>query len=160
LVSRLKQAVEEEEEQTNLEYLDELRADQLDAIIHASLTDFDVKNLGNDEISVMAAQITRACITDQTRAGHARWAQLYVCDGITVCSQALSVHRIIKHYIVFHRRRDASWDPKSVTTKTPSDIRDFITKKCGRTEDGFEGKKVSYSNSCFSNLWHPFWHLN
>jgi hypothetical protein len=72
LVSRLKQAVEEEEEQTNLEYLDELRADQLDAIINASLTDFDVKNLGNDEISVMAAQITRACITDQTRAGHAR----------------------------------------------------------------------------------------
>ena len=54
-----------------------------------------------------------------------------------------SAVRIIKAYISFHRRRDASWDPKQVDENTPRDIIKFITQKCGPVEDGFEGKRVS-----------------
>jgi hypothetical protein len=52
-------------------------------------------------------------------------------------------YRIIKHYFVFHLRRNKKWDAKRVDEQTPRDIAAFITLKCGPTEQGFEGRKVS-----------------
>jgi hypothetical protein len=52
-------------------------------------------------------------------------------------------YRIIKHYFVFHLRRNKKWDAKRVDEQTPRDIAAFITQKCGPTEQGFEGRKVS-----------------
>ncbi|KAF8477798.1 hypothetical protein DFH94DRAFT_604144, partial [Russula ochroleuca] len=95
--------------------------------------DFEGEDL--NEISTTAAQIARAHITEQTRTGHAQ---------------------IVKHYITFHQLRDGSWDPKSVTRNTPQHICEFITKKCGPIEKGYEGKKVSNSISTRAAL--TFWY--
>lgn len=50
---------------------------------------------------------------------------------------------IIKHFITFCKRRNKSWEPLHVDGKTPHNICDFITQKCGRKEEGCEGRKVS-----------------
>ncbi|KAJ7628601.1 hypothetical protein FB45DRAFT_1079705 [Roridomyces roridus] len=76
----------------------------------------------DDDAARYAAEMTKASITDGTRNGHLR---------------------IIKHYITFHLRRDLKWDAKCVDEQTPKDITAFITKKCGPTDKGFEGKKYS-----------------
>ncbi|KAJ7882606.1 hypothetical protein B0H14DRAFT_2565293 [Mycena olivaceomarginata] len=76
----------------------------------------------DDEVARYAAKMAKASITDGTRTGHLR---------------------IIKHYFVFHLRRNKKWDAKRVDEQTPRDIAAFITLKCGPTEQGFEGRKYS-----------------
>ncbi|KLO10084.1 hypothetical protein SCHPADRAFT_943121 [Schizopora paradoxa] len=76
--------------------------------------------------SKLAADIASHYITDATRKGH---------------------KRIIKAYILYHlnkaKENSYTWDPKAVTENTPFDITAFITKKCGKVEDGCEGRKMS-----------------
>jgi hypothetical protein len=52
-------------------------------------------------------------------------------------------------------RRDPNWDPLRVDSRTPLDVRDFITQKCGTKEEGCEGRKVRQVTIKF----YPYPHL-
>ncbi|KAG1849038.1 hypothetical protein F4604DRAFT_1935130 [Suillus subluteus] len=99
------------------------------------LEDFPNDNVS--ELADYAAGIARRSITDRTRDGHAR---------------------IIKAYIVFHKRRNAEWGPTIITCQTPYDIRAFITHKCGEKDKGYEGKKFSAAVSTRAALSYWYWH--
>ncbi|KAH9962507.1 hypothetical protein BGW80DRAFT_1545551, partial [Lactifluus volemus] len=109
--------------------------ENLNALIEGCLEDFPEESMKDNEISQYAARIARANITQDTRDGHIR---------------------IIKHYINFHRSRDSTWDPLRVYWKTPHDICDFITFKCGSKEEGCEGRKYATAVSTRAAL--TFWY--
>ncbi|THH15723.1 hypothetical protein EUX98_g9419 [Antrodiella citrinella] len=94
--------------------------DMIEGLVQASLEDFPEED--TSPAARYAAEMAKACITQGTRNGHTR---------------------IIMAYILFQRKKNANWDPHAVTPQTPYDIRSFITHKCGRKEDGFEGRKYS-----------------
>ncbi|KAJ7668902.1 hypothetical protein B0H17DRAFT_1142367 [Mycena rosella] len=84
-------------------------SEQIDAFLAESLQDFpDEDNL--DDAARYAAEIARAVIADKTRWGHLR---------------------IVKAYIVSHKRKDPNRDPKAVTASTLGHITQFIILKCG-----------------------------
>ncbi|KAJ7824443.1 hypothetical protein B0H14DRAFT_3469306 [Mycena olivaceomarginata] len=116
------QATEEEEElcTLDLEDVDSL-LEHVQDLISQHLDEFPDDGV-DDEVARYAAKMAKANITDGTRTGHLR---------------------IIKHYFVFHLRRNKKWDAKRVDEQTPRDIAAFITQKCGPTEQGFEGRKYS-----------------
>ncbi|KAJ6459715.1 hypothetical protein C8R47DRAFT_965531, partial [Mycena vitilis] len=107
---------------------------QIEALICESTQDFPEED-DRDEASQYAAAMARAVITDKTREGHIR---------------------IVKAYIGFHRRKNASWDPKTVTISTPNDITAFIVQKCGDKAKGFEGNKFSTAVSTRAAL--TYWY--
>ncbi|KAJ7792817.1 hypothetical protein B0H14DRAFT_2623484 [Mycena olivaceomarginata] len=118
------QATEEEIEEElctlDLEDADSL-LEHVQDLISQHLDEFPDDGI-DDEVARYAAKMAKASITDGTRTGHLR---------------------IIKHYFVFHLRRNKKWDAKRVDEQTPRDIAAFITQKCGPTEQGFEGRKYS-----------------
>ncbi|KAJ7810099.1 hypothetical protein B0H14DRAFT_2607608 [Mycena olivaceomarginata] len=118
------QATEEEIEEElctlDLEDADSL-LEHVQDLISQHLDEFPDDGV-DDEVARYAAKMAKASITDGTRTGHLR---------------------IIKHYFVFHLRRNKKWDAKRVDEQTPRDIAAFITLKCGPTEQGFEGRKYS-----------------
>ena len=62
------------------------------------------------------------------------------------CMNQYYTGRIIKAFIAYHLRKNILWDPRVVTQKTPVDICEFITQKCGPKGSGYEGRKVSSSS--------------
>ncbi|KAJ7695312.1 hypothetical protein B0H14DRAFT_2650610 [Mycena olivaceomarginata] len=120
------QATEEEIEEElctlDLEDADSL-LEHVQDLISQHLDEFPDDGI-DDEVARYAAKMAKASITDGTRTGHLR---------------------IIKHYFVFHLRRNKKWDAKRVDEQTPRDIAAFITQKCGPTEQGFEGRKLRSS---------------
>ncbi|KAG6905051.1 hypothetical protein DXG01_005380 [Tephrocybe rancida] len=108
--------------------------ENLDALVEGCLEDFP-EDIVPDKVSEYTARIAQANITKDTRNGHIR---------------------IIKHYIAFCKHCDGNWDPTRVDSKTPHDIRDFITQKCGTKEEGCEGRRFSTAVSTHAAL--TFWY--
>ncbi|KDQ22200.1 hypothetical protein PLEOSDRAFT_1109321 [Pleurotus ostreatus PC15] len=125
--------VDEEVLRLYLEEEDSLE-DQIDVLVAESMEDFPEAD-DVDKEARYAASIARACITDNTRAGHIR---------------------IIKAYLTYHLRKDPKWDPKAVTARTPEDITHFITYKCGEKNEGCEGRRFSTAVSTRAAL--TYWY--
>lgn len=107
-------------------------------MVQESLVDFPDKD--NSEIAQYAARIARSSITVGTRSGHERYVFHVVC---VVCSASTDGdHRIIKAYIIYHRKRNPEWDPKAVTKQTPYNICQYITQKCGEKSEEYDGCKM------------------
>ncbi|KAF7982858.1 hypothetical protein HWV62_25838 [Athelia sp. TMB] len=111
--------VSDEELKLHQEDMDSIQ-ERLEGLMHDHLGEFPVDD--ESPIAVHAAEIARSHITDGTRKGH---------------------QRVIMAYLAYHLKRDPSWDPMAVTGNTPKDIREFILQKCGRSSDGYEGRKYS-----------------
>ena len=66
---------------------------------------------------------------------------------------------IIKHFVTFCMCQDLDWNPLWVDSKTSHDICDFIMKKYGSKEEGWEAAR--YVNPWLCILpWYKQWHLN
>ncbi|KAJ7826718.1 hypothetical protein B0H14DRAFT_3722314 [Mycena olivaceomarginata] len=72
----------------------------------------------DDNASRYAAKMAKANITDGTRTGHLR----------------NNLYRILKHYFIFHLRRNKDWDANRVDEQTPRDIAAFITQNVARLQ--------------------------
>ncbi|KAE9383034.1 hypothetical protein BT96DRAFT_1041444 [Gymnopus androsaceus JB14] len=116
------------------EDIDSLLPETIDNMISECMQDFSEHN-EMDDTAKYAAKIAAASISSSTRTGHIR---------------------IIKAYIIYHLKRNPKWDPMGVTGQTPYDIISFITQKCGRSEDGFEGRKyaTAVSSRAALTLWY------
>ncbi|KAJ7860973.1 hypothetical protein B0H14DRAFT_3134723 [Mycena olivaceomarginata] len=106
------QAAEEEIEEElcrhDLEEADSL-LELVQDLVTQHLDDFPDDGI-DDNASRYASKMAKANITDGTRTGHLR---------------------ILKHYFIFHLRRNKDWDANRVDEQTPRDIAAFITQKCG-----------------------------
>ncbi|TCD60123.1 hypothetical protein EIP91_010697 [Steccherinum ochraceum] len=90
--------------------------------VHSRLHDFPEVRGDSSSAALQSEQYTKACRTEGTWNGH---------------------ERIINEFLRYKLKADPNWDPMAVTAQTPYDIRAFITQKCGRKEDGFEGCKYA-----------------
>ncbi|THH30981.1 hypothetical protein EUX98_g3220 [Antrodiella citrinella] len=112
----VRQFLEDNAEEDGVDGYEEM----IEGLVQSSLEDFPEDD--TTPAALYAAEMAKAYITQGTRNGHTR---------------------IIRAFILYHRKINPNWDPLAVTSQTPYDIRSFITHKCGRKEDGFEGRKFS-----------------
>ncbi|KAJ7804170.1 hypothetical protein B0H14DRAFT_3486571 [Mycena olivaceomarginata] len=127
--------IEEELCRHDLEEADSL-LELVQDLVTQHLDDFSDNGI-DDNASRYAAKMAKANITDGTRTGHLR---------------------ILKHYFIFHLRRNKDWDANRVDEQTPWDIAAFITQKCGPVaEDTAYPYSTAVSTRAALTMW--YWGL-